>query len=205
MEERIVLPGEKIAEGRHNIPNGYFNGSHTVATVIGMGDEGRYIPLVSQYHPKVGDMVIGLITDVRHAGYSVDLNLPTQGFISTRNVRIKLEYGDFVVCKIREATETGDVELSEIRRLPIGKVVDFPPAKIPRLIGRKSSMIDMLKDHTKGDILVGNNGYVWISDKCDIPLLLEAMKMVEEKAHTSGLTDKVKDFLDSNISNNSNR
>jgi exosome complex component RRP4 len=197
MEKRIVLPGEKIAEGRLNMQNTYFNGSHTVAAVVGMEDEGRYIPLVSQYHPKIGDMIIGMITGVRHAGYSVDLNLPSEGFISTRNIKIKLEFGDFVVCKVREVTETGDVELSEIRRLPMGKVVDFPPAKIPRLIGRKSSMIEMLKEHVEGDIVVGNNGYVWISEKCNIPLLLRAMKMIEDKAHTSGLTDKVKEFLES--------
>lgn len=197
MDRKIVLPGEKIAEGTVRAPNTYVHGGSTYAAVIGMMDaEGRYIPLENKYLPGVGDVVVGMVTDVRHAGYEVDLNLPEGGFISTKFTKITLELGDFVVCKIREVTEVGDVELSEVRRLPRGKVVEFPSAKVPRLIGRKSSMIMMIKEYTGGDLVVGNNGYVWVSERCDIPLVLKTMKLIDRNAHTSGLTDRVKEFLD---------
>ncbi len=196
MEKRIVLPGEKIAEGRARIPHTFSDGKATYAAVIGtVDDQGRYIALENPYKPVVGDTVIGMVTDVRHAGYEVDLNLPEGGFVPTRNTRITLQLGDFVVCRVKSVTEVGDVDLGEVRRLPRGKVIEFPPAKVPRLIGRKSSMLDLLKQHVGGDIMVGNNGYVWISDKSDMPLILRAIKMIERKAHKSGLTDEIANFL----------
>ncbi|NYZ74230.1 hypothetical protein H0O00_03745 [Candidatus Micrarchaeota archaeon] len=196
MERRVVLPGEKIAEGRINAPNTFFGDNTTYAAVIGMvDDEGRYIPLENRYRAMVGDVVVGIVTDVRHAGYEVDLNLPEGGFIPTRDVRLTLQLGDFVICRVKSVSEVGDVDLGEVRRLPKGKIVDFPSAKVPRLIGKKSSMINLLKDYAGGDIMVGNNGYVWMSERCDMPLLLKAIKLVERKAHKSGLTDEVAAML----------
>jgi exosome complex component RRP4 len=196
MDKKIVLPGEKVAEGRINAPNTYSDGTATYAAVIGMMDEeGRYVPLENRYKPTVGDVVVGMVTDVRHAGYEVDLNLPDGGFIPTRDVRLTLQLGDFVICKIKSVNEVGDVDLGEVRRLPKGKIIDFPSAKVPRLIGRKSSMLNLLKDYSGGDIMVGNNGYVWMSEKCDMPLLLKIIKLIERKAHKSGLTDEVANML----------
>jgi len=200
MERRIILPGEKIAEGRINAPNTFFDGASTYAAVIGMvDDEGRYIPLENRYRPAVGDVVVGMVTDVRHAGYEVDLNLPQGGFIPTRDIRLTLQLGDFVICRVKTVNEVGDVDLGEVRRLPKGKIIEFPSAKVPRLIGKKSSMIGLLKDYTGGDIMVGNNGYVWMSERSDMPLLLKAIKMIERKAHKSGLTDEMANFLKSQV------
>ena len=196
MNKKIVLPGDRIASGRINAPNTYFDGEATFAAVIGMmDDEGRYIPLENRYRPLVGEVVVGMVTDVRHAGYEVDLNLPHGGFIPSRDIRLTLQLGDFVICKIKSVNEVGDVDLGEVRRLPKGKIIEFPSAKVPRLIGRKSSMLSLLRDYTGGDIMVGNNGYVWMSDKSDMPLLLKAIKMIERKAHKSGLTDEMANFL----------
>lgn len=196
MDKKIVLPGDKIAEGRINAPNTFSDGNATYAAVIGMmDDEGRYVPLENRYKPVVGDVVVGIVTDVRHAGYEVDLNLPDGGFIPTRDVRLTLQLGDFVISKIKSVNEVGDVDLGEVRRLPKGKIVEFPSAKVPRLIGRKSSMLNLLKDYSGGDIMVGNNGYVWMSEKCDMPLLLKTIKLIERKAHKSGLTDEVANIL----------
>jgi len=196
MDRRIVLPGEKIADGRLNVPQTFVEGDATYAAVIGMMDEeGRYIPLETRYKAVVGDVVVGMVTDVRHAGYEVDLNLPEGGFIPTRDIRISLQLGDFVICRVKSVNEVGDIDLGEVRRLPKGKIIEFPSAKVPRLIGRKSSMLMLLKEHAGGDLMVGNNGYVWMSEKSDIPLLLKALKLIERKAHKSGLTDEVANLL----------
>ena len=198
MERKIILPGEKISEGRLNAPNTYYDSGITYAAVIGMmDDEGRYIPLENRYRPNVGDVVVGMVTDVRHAGFEVDLRLPHGGFIPTRDVRLTLQLGDFVICKVKSVNEVGDVDLGEVRRLPKGKIIDFPSAKVPRLIGKKSSMLNLLKDYIGGDLMVGNNGYVWASEQSDMPLLLEAITMIERKAHKHGLTDEISAFLQS--------
>lgn len=194
-ERKIILPGEKITAERYRIPGSFVEGDATFAAVVGMLDEGnRFIPLENRYKPFRDDVVVGIITDARHAGYSVDLNLPNDGFIPSRDIRITLQLGDFVMCKIRDVNEVGDVDLSEVRRLPKGKMVSFPPAKVPRLIGRQSSMINIFKDNV-GDIIVGKNGYVWISEKADIPLALRAINMIEEQAHFPGLTDRVSELF----------
>ncbi len=196
MDKRIVLPGEKISPGRLNVPNTFVEGGDTYAAVVGMLDsEGRYIALENRYRPAAGDVVVGIVTDVRHAGYEVDLNLPEGGFIPTRDMRIDLQLGDFVLCKVKMVNEVGDTDLGEVRRLPKGKIIEFPSAKVPRLIGRKSSMLVLLKEYAGGDLMVGNNGLVWISEKCDIPLMLKAIKLIESKAHKSGLTDEVAAML----------
>jgi len=196
MDKKIILPGEKIADGRVNIPGSFFEGNATYAAVMGTVDaEGHYLPLENRYKAVVGDVVVGMVTDVRHAGYEVDLNLPEGGFIPTRDMRIRLQLGDFVVCKVKLVNEVGEVDLGEVRRLPAGKVIEFPSAKVPRLIGRKSSMLMLLRDYAGGDIMVGNNGYVWLSEKSDIPLLLKVIKLIERKAHKSGLTDEIATML----------
>jgi exosome complex RNA-binding protein Rrp4 len=56
-------------------------------------------------------------------------------------------------------------------------------------------MLSLLKTYTGGEIMVGNNGYVWISDQSNIPLLLKAIKLIELKAHKSGLTDTIAQML----------
>jgi exosome complex component RRP4 len=194
-ERRIVVPGEKIADGAIRIPGSYSDGTATYATLVGFIDEDRYIPLESRYKPMPEDVVVGMITDSRHAGYSVDLALPREGFISSRAVRMPLELGDFVVARVRLIERSGMVEFGEVRRLPKGKIVEFPSAKIPRLIGKKSSMLDLLRNNAGGDIVVGNNGYVWMSEKCNIPLLLKAIDIIKTKAHKPGLTDTIMKFF----------
>jgi len=196
MDKKIVLPGEKIADGKVAAPNTFFDEGSTYAAVVGMLDDtGRYVPLENRYKPLVGDVVVGTVSDVRHAGYEVDLGLPEGGFIPTRDIRLTLQLGDFVICKVKMVTEVGDVDLGEVRRLPMGKIAEFPSAKVPRLIGRQMSMLTLLKENTGGDIIVGNNGYVWISEQCNMPLLLKAIKLIERNAHKSGLTDKVSNML----------
>lgn len=196
MDKKIVLPGEKIADEKLRVPNTYTDGNATYAAVVGTMDEnGKYIALETPYFAHVGDVVVGMVVDVRHAGYEVDLNMPEGGFIPTRDIRIDLQLGDFVLCKIKSVNEVGDVDLGEVRRLPKGKIIRFPPAKVPRLIGRKSSMISLLKEYTGGEIMVGNNGFVWVSDKSDMPLILKAIERIKQKAHKSGLTDEIAEFL----------
>jgi len=198
-ERKIVVPGEQIADTAVRIPGGYSKDGKTYATLVGfLDEEGRYVALESNYKPMMGDVVVGMITDARHAGYSIDLLLPQEGFIPARTIRITLQLGDFVVAKVRKIERSGMVEAGEVRRLPRGKIVEFPSSKIPRLIGKKSSMLDILRTNSGGDIVVGNNGYVWMSEKCNIPLLLKALEMIKAKAHKPGLTDAMTKFFAEN-------
>ena len=55
----------------------------------------------------------------------------------------------------------------------------------------------MIKNATGCRIIVGQNGLIWVQGEPKEELIAEnTIKMIEEKAHTSGLTDKVKSHLE---------
>ena len=77
-----------------------------------------------------------------------------------------------------------------------GIIVDISPTKVPRLIGKKGSMINMIKDKTNCKIVVGQNGLVWVKGNEDMEQLTrEVIHLIEAEAHTSGLTNKIKNKL----------
>jgi len=79
------------------------------------------------------------------------------------------------------------------KKLTEGMILEVSPAKIPRIIGRQGSMINMIKDLLHIQTVVGQNGRIWIRAS-DIPTLriaVKAFKMIEEQAHTSKLTDRI--------------
>jgi exosome complex component RRP4 len=78
-----------------------------------------------------------------------------------------------------------------------GRVARITPAKIPRIIGKKGSMITMLKKETGVDIIPGQNGVILaVGPNPDQErIAVEALYMIEREAHTSGLTDRVKAMI----------
>ncbi|MDO8554038.1 MAG: hypothetical protein Q7S22_04485 [Candidatus Micrarchaeota archaeon] len=196
---KIILPGDRISDKVLRMPNTYIENEMTYAAVVGMSDEtGKFISLESCYKPVFEDVLIGIVTDVRHSGYSVDINLPSSAFVSARDMRTPLNAGDVIAAKVVDVDEVGEVSLGDIRKLPRGEIITFPPSKVPRLIGRKSSMLLLIKEHVGGELIVGNNGFVWVSESADIPLVYKAVNLVIEKAHLTGLTDNMQEFLIAN-------
>ncbi len=58
-------------------------------------------------------------------------------------------------------------------------------------------MIKLIKDATECRITVGQNGLCWIQGEPENEMLAaETIKLVEEKAHTEGLTDEISKFLE---------
>ena len=61
-------------------------------------------------------------------------------------------------------------------------------------------MIQLLKSESGCRIFVGQNGRIWIDgDEDRAAVVAEAIKMIEEKAQTRELTEKVKEFLESRL------
>ena len=71
------------------------------------------------------------------------------------------------------------------------------PTKIPRVIGRKGSMISMIKQETGCQIILGLNGVILVTGKIpeDEELAIEVIKKIEQESHTSGLTDRITQLL----------
>ncbi len=193
--ERIVVPGELIWEQEMRVPNTVVVDGKTYAAVLGMVRDDKFIPLELVYKAKAGDNVVGVVTDVRHAGYSVDLNMAYNGFISSKFTRVSFKQGDLIYGRIKFADEVGNVDITDAKRLPAGKLLNVPASKVPRIIGKRSSMLNVLRDGTGCSIFVGNNGYIWIGGKGNIQLALKTINFIIRKAHTRGLTDAVAGYL----------
>ena len=110
------------------------------------------------------------------------------------------DIGDVLFLRIVDVDEVKKVKLG-LKGRGMGKfkggiIVDIAPTKVPRLIGKKGSMINMIKDKTGCKIVVGQNGLVWVKGKQDMEQIVkDTIKLIEKEAHTSGLTDRIKNRL----------
>jgi exosome complex component RRP4 len=69
--------------------------------------------------------------------------------------------------------------------------------RVPRLIGKRGSMIQTIEQATQTRVIIGQNGVVVVTGRSQggIELAVKAIKMVEEEAHTSNLTQRIKVLL----------
>jgi exosome complex component RRP4 len=75
--------------------------------------------------------------------------------------------------------------------------MEITPTKIPRVIGKKGSMINMIKEYTGCHIVLGQNGVILISGKTaeNEQQAMMAIRKIDEESHISGLTDRVTEML----------
>jgi exosome complex component RRP4 len=85
-----------------------------------------------------------------------------------------------------------------LRKLSGGQVIDISYTKVPRVIGKGGSMIQLIKSHTNCRIFIGQNGRIWLDGEIEsMVTAIHAIKMIEEGAQQSRLTEKVKEYLES--------
>ena len=108
---------------------------------------------------------------------------------------------DLMLSKIVACDRTRDPLLT-IREPGLGKisggqVVEITPTKIPRVIGSKGSMVNMLKKETGCQITVCQNGLVLIIGKTieKERLAIMAIRKIDQEAHTKGLTERVTEMI----------
>ena len=113
----------------------------------------------------------------------------------------KFNIGDILIVKILSADRINKPELTTVGKyLGIrnnGIVISIDPPKIPRVIGRSGSMIKMLKNLTKCNIFVTQNGRIWLKgeDLAHERLLIESIRKIENEAHKVGLTDRMQEYI----------
>lgn len=213
---RMMIPGEFITEKKYKFGEGVFKeGDKLYASTLGLLDERkdylRIIPLSGKYIPSEGDFVIGKIEDPQFSFWRVDINSPYYGILNASdyfketdpfqsNLGEILGVGDTIFAIVREVTPTKSIYITMkergARTLKGGRLLEINPRKIPRVIGRKSSMVSMIKRETKCEVLVGQNGRVWIKGKEEfVDIATNAIKEIDVQAHTSGLTDRIKTMI----------
>ncbi|TFG33004.1 RNA-binding protein [Candidatus Thorarchaeota archaeon] len=214
-KREVVVPGQLLAEGRYRSSFGtYDEGGKIYSSLMGLaelrGNTVKVVALEGAYIPKEGDLVIGVITLVAGNNWKVDIGGPYGASLHANNA-LRRPYSD----DISEYMDMGDVISAEVsafdrqsgpflsmkgRGLEVlegGMVLEVSPAKIPRIIGRRGSMINMINDHLRIDTVIGQNGRIWIKspDVKRLRLAIKAFKMIEDQAHTSNLTDRINRML----------
>jgi exosome complex component RRP4 len=193
---KIVVPGQVVADTPQRAAYTYTDGIKTYATVVSLqSDEGKLIPLEGPYEPLAEDVIVGFVTDVRFAGYSVDIGSPYNGFLSSRDSRATFKLGDIITARIINVDEVKSIDLADGRALTEGRIEKISPVKVPRLIGKKNSMINMISGATLCSLVVGRNGFIFVSHTGDHALVQRAIDLIEAQAHTTGLTDRMAAFL----------
>ncbi len=188
----VIIPGEVISEKEENLNYAYIENGKTISAVMALYDGKKLIPLNGKYIPVEGDLVVGVVIDKKMFGYNIDIGLPARAFISTKETRLRLDIGDIILAKVKYVGEGNACDLTNPKKLEVGDILLFPATKVPRLIGKKNSMINTIKSKSGANIVIGRNGYIWIDPKKgSIAKARELIEYVSRNAHTSGLTDRV--------------
>ncbi len=214
---QLVTPGDLLAEGDYLVDsNTYKEGNRIYANRLGLAyyEEKRVsvVALNAFYVPSVGDLIIGKISEVNINGWTVDINAPYSALLQASDVvnRFKpqrddlsriFEVRDLVMAKIVTFDRSRDPLLTVrepgLGKISRGQIVKVTPTKIPRVIGRKGSMINMLKSETGCKIVVGQNGLILVDGRSpeEESLAIMAIHKIEQESHTSGLTDRVTEMI----------
>jgi len=218
-KRKYVLPGDLVTTGPFRPEqNVILEGNKIISTTIGISevydDSVKVISLTGKYLPKIDDLVIGKVLSHSSLSWELDINSCYVGFLPAQDVfgrdfsahadelTSKLKTGDLVAARIANSDRTRDPLITiadrDLGKIDSGDLVKISPSKVPRLIGKKGSMIQMIENATNAIITIGQNGWVVVS--CETPEELlkakKAIQMVNEQAHVANLTDQVKEMLE---------
>ena len=220
-KKRYVLPGDFITTAPLRLQNNVvLEGKRIISTTVGLSDisddSARVISLTGVYLPKIDDLVIGTITSVAGSSWFADINSCYQGMLlgqdvfgrgsypTTNEMKERLDKGDIIFAQIANSDRQREPLISiadkNLGKIDSGELVKISPTKVPRLIGKRGSMIQTIEESTHATLTVGQNGLIVVSCEETNGLLkaLAAIRMVDEQAHLVNLTDKVKKMLESN-------
>src|SRR5215831_5172602 len=218
VKRRYVIPGDVIVTGPlRPEQNVYQHGDRMISTCVGISEiyenTVKVIPLTGTYIPKTNDLVIGKVIGTSPLSWEFDINSCFVGFLPAQDVfgrdysptkdelKQRLDIGDLVAARVANFDRSRDplltVQDRDLGKIESGQLVVISPSKVPRLIGKRGSMIQTIEMATKAIITIGQNGWIVIScdDSEGLLKAVEAVKMVDALAHTPNLTERVKSML----------
>jgi len=214
-KRRLVVPGETIISGEDYLPGDFTRkeGAEVIANRYGLAEvSGRVvkiIPVSGVFEPRRGNTVIGRVEDITFNGWIINIGGPYSSFLSLaecprfinkNDLAEFADIGDVLNLKIF-TVKKGSIDLTLKSRglgeLENGRIIKINPHKVPRVIGKEGSMINLIKDQTKTEITVGQNGFIWLRGDIDGERKAEnAINLIVEESASEGLTEKVESFLE---------
>ena len=219
-KRKYVIPGDVVTTGPFRPEQNVTQvGDRIIATAVGISeiydDTVRVISLTGKYIPKISDLVIGKVISHTSLSWELDINSCYVGFLPATDVfgrdfsahadelTSKLDKGDLVAARIANFDRTRDPLVTiadrDLGKIESGELIKISPSKVPRLIGKRGTMIQTIEVATGATITIGQNGWVVVSCENSDGLLkaIKAIRMVDEQAHIANLTDRIKSMLES--------
>jgi len=218
-KREIVIPSQLLGDAKGNkagrgtfIENGKIY-SEMLGILSKRSNYINVIPLKGRYDAIEGDFVIGIIQEAMASSWLVDINAPYPALLHVNEVPWDVEFGetekylnhgDSVMAKILQVDVEKKLQITlkdrNLYKITGGYITYIEPSKVPRLIGKKGSMISLLKKHTRCRIFVGQNGRIWIDgDEDGIARVIYAIRKIENESLAFGLTNRIEELLKKNI------
>lgn len=199
MSREIVIPGEHLGNNPHMMgQNVYVLDGNVYASVLGIKNEREneisVVPLKGKYTPMENDTIVGVVKSEKFSGYEVEINSFYSSYVSKKELRDPLKVGTIVTCKIMKVNELNEADIGFVRPMHDGEIVMVTPARVPRIIGKNNSMLNVVKNGTGSTVFVGKNGMVFISSG-NVELAKEVLHRIDENAHVENLTLDTQKFL----------
>lgn len=199
MSRKIVVPGELVSSERKRIGRHvYLMDGKIFSDTTGIVSESdvsvSVIPLEGKYEPEMNDIVVGMVSEEKMSGYNVHLNSFYPSYVSKKALWEPLKVNSVISAKVVRVNEMKEIQLDNVRSLFGGHIVTVSPVKVPRIIGKEGSMLEVLKNGTGSLLVIGRNGMVWVKGG-NTQLLMDALSLIQKQAHTENLTSKVEEFL----------
>ena len=213
-ERKLVVPGEVIISGDDLLPGDFTkkDNKDIIAKRYGLANTSgrvvKIIPISGVFEPRRGNTVIGRVDDTNFSGWNIDIGGPYTAFlplsecpryIDRNNLTEFADIGDILNLKVL-GIKKGGIDLSlksrGLGKLSGGRMIKINSHKVPRVIGKEGSMINLIKNSTGTEITVGQNGFIWIKGDLEGENKAEkAIQLVVDEATSGGLTEKVEKFL----------
>ena len=214
-KREVVIPSQLIGDAEKDksgrgtfIENGKIY-SERLGVLSRRGEYINVVPLKGRYDPIEGDFVIGIVEEAMASSWLVDINAPYPALLHVNEVPWKVDFGetekylnqgDSIMAKVLQVDVEKKLQVTlkdrNLYKIKGGLITYVEPSKVPRLIGKKGSMIGLLKKYTRCRIFVGQNGRIWIDgDDEGVAKVLQTIRKIEDESLSYGLTNRIEELL----------
>ena len=214
-KREIVIPSQLVGDTKSKKPGSgtFVKDGKIYSEILGvLNDKSQYVnvvPIKGRYQPNEKDFVIGIVEEAMSSSWLVDINAPYPALLHVNEVPWDVDFGetekflnrgDCIMAKVLQVDLDNKLQVTlkdrNLYKIKGGHLIYVEPSKVPRIIGKKGSMISLLKKYTKCRIFVGQNGRIWIDgENQGIQKVIHTIKMIEEQALSYGLTNKIEEIL----------
>jgi len=218
-KREIVIPSQLLGEvNKNRAGRGTFvEDGKIYAEILGVLNSNQdyinVVPLKGIYDPYRDDFVIGIVTEAMSSAWLVDINTAYPALLHVNEVPWNVDFGetekylntgDTIMAKVSQVDQEKKLQITmkdrNLYKVKGGTVLNIEPSKVPRIIGKKASMISLIKKYTNCRIIVGKNGRIWIDGPNDgVKKVIETIKHIQEESLSYGLTNKIEQKLKSDL------